>query len=481
MKNRTLTLGIALMASAAMPAQTTLWNGEDNNNPFWTDNRCATEIVDNDKTDGINTSAKCFHFKTTGTDWNNGCIGVTLPDGLSFESKRLSLMIRTTFSSNVRVELECTDPDDDTKTIAKKTAAWQEGNGEWKKLYFDFSTNGDFGTLKNLIIYPSTDNTAVGNDVFIDNIQTEDAPKASGTLLSTVADGSLTGAVTLSGAWLKGECQNVDGDWVKVEYNDFATLASKLADGITSIDLRGTTTKDADVNALRGERANVLVFADEAYDADNVVADGACARLVLASTSAFAAPEGFTAASVAMARPVYAGNNSLCLPFSVTAEELGASVAVFKEITSTDNATTVHFTKGTSVDANTPFIAQFEADKESLAFTEKEVVATPKELGTTFTGVYAPSSAAGKYGLNGEGKFQKGGESATINAFSAYLTLPETQSAAALLVIDDDATGINAYTAAKESAAVYTLQGIRVKQPRANGIYIVGGKKMIVK
>ena len=479
---KSVTLGIALMASAAMPAQTTLWNGEDGSNPFWTD-RCAPQIVENATTDGINSSAKCLHFTTTGTEYNTGCVAFGLSEGLSFESKRLSLMIKTSFSSNVRVELEYPDPDNSDKMIAKKMAAWQEGNGEWKKLYFDFSTNGDFGTLKNLIIYPSTDETAVGKDVYIDNIQIEDAPKAGDALLSSVTDGSLTGAVTLSGAWLKGECQNVDGDWIKVEYNDFATLASKITDGITSIDMRGTTTKDADVNAMRGDRANVLVFADEAYDADNVVADGACARLVLASTSAFAAPEGFTAASVTMARPVYAGNNSLCLPFSVTAEELGASVATYKGITSTDNATTVHFTKATNVDANTPFIAQFEADKESLAFTGKEVIATPKELGTTFTGVYAPSSATGKYGLNGEGKFQKGGENATINAFSAYLTLPETQSAAALLVIDDDATGINACTAANtsKSAAVYTLQGIRVQMPRANGIYIVGGKKMIVK
>ncbi len=28
---------------------------------------------------------------------------------------------------------------------------------------------------------------------------------------------------------MKGECQNADGDWQKVEYNDFATLAAKLS------------------------------------------------------------------------------------------------------------------------------------------------------------------------------------------------------------------------------------------------------------
>ena len=471
------------MASATMLAQTTLWNGEDGNNPFWQD-RCAPQIVDNDKTDGINSSSKCLHFTTTGTEWNTGCVAFGLSDGLSFESKRISLMIRTTFSSNVRVELEFDGAD------TKKVAAWQDGNGEWKKLYFDFSQNGDLGTLKNLIIFPSTDETAVGKDVYIDNIQIEDAPKVNGALMADCSN--LTGAIKLTGAWLKGECQNADGDWIKVEYNDFATLAGKLADGITSIDMRGTTTKDADVAAMRGDHSNVLVFADEEYDVDNVVANGTCKNLVLSSASAFATPEDFTATNVSITRSIYSGNNTMCLPFWVSAADLKANaIATYSNIEEKDGKTIVHFAKQESVDANVPFIAQFEADPSSpLTFSNKGVVNTPVEMGSPFTGTYTPGSATGKYGLNADGKFQKGGENATIRAFSAYLTLTEEQSSEARLAFDDETDGINGTTAMTQNkaAVVYNLQGCRVANVKsvndlhlASGVYIINNKKVVIK
>ncbi len=475
------TVSLALMASTTMFAQTTLWNGEDGNNPFWQD-RCAPQIVDNEKTDGINSSAKCLQFATSGTEWNNGCVGFGLPGGLSFESKRLSLMIRKEFSSNVRAEIEF------QSGSTKKVAAWHDGGDGWSKLYFDFSTNGDLDTPKNLVIFPSTGDEAVGKTVYIDNIQIEDAPKVNGTALADCTD--LTGNIVLTGAWLKGECQNTDGDWVKVEYNDFATLASKLADGITSIDMRGTVTKDVDVNAMRGDRPNVLVFADEAYSADNVVAGGICKNLVLVNSSAFATPEDFTAESVSVSRPVYSGNNTMCLPFWVSAADLGAkAIATYSNIEEADGQNVVHFVKQEAADANVPFIAQFDADSsDPLTFSDKGVVNTPAEMGTPFTGTYTPGSAAGKYGLNAEGKFQQGGESATIKAFSAFLTLTTEQKAGAILAIDGETTGINAATNKAEAVVVYNLQGVQVATAKsasdlnlASGVYIVNNRKVVIK
>ncbi len=477
---KNLLFAIALMASTATFAQTTLWNGEDGTNPFWAD-RCAPQIVDNEKTDGINSSAKCLQFTTTGTEWNNGCVAFGLPEGLSFESKRLSLMIRKEFSSNVRVEIEF-------QSGTKKVAAWSESGDDWNKLYFDFSQNGDFDTPKNLVIFPSTGDEAVENVVYIDNIQIEDAPKVNGQALADCS--GLTGHLVLTGAWLKGECQNTDGEWQKVEYNDFSTLGAKLADGITSIDMRGTVTKDVDVNAMRDNRSNVLLFADEAYDADNVVANGNCNSLVLVNTSAFAAPENFSAGSVSVTRPVYAGNNTMCLPFWVSAADLGAkALAIYSNTEEKDGQTVVHFVKKDAVDANVPFIAQFEVDSsEPLTFSGKGVVNTPSEMGTPFTGTYTPGSAAGKYGLNADGKFQAGSESATIKAFAAFLTLTGEQKAGAVLAIDDETTGINAAATSDRAVVVYNLQGIRVATAKsvddlnlASGVYVVNNKKVVIK
>lgn len=482
-----ITFSFALMASATMFGQTVLWNGENydisSKGDFW--DRCNQEVVENPSKDGINTSDKCLKFTITGNEWNNGSAAKGLICD-AFDSKRLSLMIKKDVNSNVRVEIMC-------NKVIKKVAAWYDGAGEWRKLYFDFSTNNAEGTPTEITIYPTTDNVDGEQVVYIDNIQIEDAPKVGDALLGSISDGSLDGNIKLTGAWLKGECQNADGDWQKVEYNDFATLAGKLNAGITSIDMRGTTTKDVDVNAMRGEHSNVLVFANEAYDANNIVANEKCANLVLTNAQPFATPEDFTAASVSITRPVFAGKNTMCLPFWVSKEDLGANtIATYVDNEVKDGNTIINFEKKDAVNANVPFIVQFDADSnEPLTFTNKGVVNTPAEMGNPFTGTYTPGSAKDKYGLNAEGLFQKGGDNAKINAFSAYLTLTEAQAAKPiLLAIGTETTGINAATIANgnETVKVYNLQGRLVATAKslndlhlANGVYIVNNKKVIVK
>lgn len=483
-----ITFSFALMASATMFGQTVLWNGEDydisSKGDFW--DRCNQEVVENPSKDGINTSDKCLKFTITGNDFEHSSAAKGLTCN-AFDSKRLSLMIKKDVNSNVRVEIKCND-------VIKKVVAWYDGAGEWRKLYFDFSTNNAEGTPTEITIYPTTDNVEGEQVVYIDNIQIEDAPKVDDVLLGSISDGSLDGNIKLTGAWLKGECLNADGEWQKVEFNDFATLAGKLKDGITSINMRGTTTKNVDVNAMRGGHSNVLVFADEAYYANNIVANEKCANLVLTNAQPFATPEDFTAANVYITRQVYAGNNTLCLPFYVSEEDLGAqAIATYTGKEEKDDKTIINFDKQPHVDANIPFIAQFdEANaKETLTFKDKGVVTTPAEMGNPFTGIYTPGSAAGKYGLNANGSFQKGGDNAKINAFSAYLTLPEAQEAKSiLLAIGGEITGINAATIANgnETVKVYNLQGRLVATAKslndlhlANGVYIVNNKKVIVK
>lgn len=482
-----ITFSFALMASATMFGQTVLWNGENydisSKGDFW--DRCNQEVVENPSKDGINTSDKCLKFTITGNDFEHSSAAKGLTCS-AFDSKRLSLMIKKDGNSNVRVEIMC-------NKVIKKVATWYDGAGEWRKLYFDFSTNNAEGNPTEITIYPTTDNVDGEQVVYIDNIQIEDAPKVGDVLLGSISNGSLDGNIKLSGAWLKGECQNADGDWQKVEYNDFATLAGKLNAGITSIDMRGTTTKDVDVNAMRGGHSNVLVFADEAYDANNIVANEKCANLVLTNAQPFATPEDFTAANVSITRPVFAGKNTMCLPFWVSKEDLGANtIATYVDNEEKDGNTIINFEKKDAVNANVPFIAQFDADSnEPLTFTDKGVVNTPAETGNPFTGTYTPGSATDKYGLNAEGYFQKGGANAKINAFSAYLTLTEAQEAKPiLLAVGSEVTGINAATIANvnETVKVYNLQGRLIATAKslndlhlASGVYIVNNKKVIVK
>ena len=481
---KVFTLCVAIMASVATFAQTTLWNGEDKelgkDGGFW--DRCGRSVVENPQKNGVNTSDRCLEFKITGNEWNNGSAAMNL-NSPSFESKRMSLMIKKDNNSNVRIEIKCNDN-------IKKVAAWYGGNGAWQKLYFDFSKNGVEGNPTEITIFPTTDAVEGEQTVYLDDIQIEDAPKVNGTVLSTITDKTLEGVIKPSGTWLKGVCQNADGDWVKVEYNDFATLADKISDNPANIDIRGFVVETDDINAMRGNHKNILVYADEAYEANNVVKDGKCANLVLDESMSFMANEGFLATNVTLNRTVNAGNNTMCLPFWVNKEDMKAeSIATFKE--KAENKSVVTFVKVDHVEANVPFIANYNEAVTEFTFANKGVAKT-EDLGSIFVGTYTPGSAEGKYGLTTDNTFKKGGAKAHTNAFRAYLELPEVSGAKtfSLDFTDGETTGIEGTTASfgNKGVKVYSLQGNLIATASSmsdlhlsNGIYIINNKKIIIK
>ena len=487
---KVFTLCVAIMASVATFAQTNpLWDGEKCNlgddGGFWKE-RCEQKVVINPLQKGINTSEKCLEFKITGNEWNTGSAAISL-NSPSFDSKRISLMIKKDYNSNVRIEIKCNN-------VIKKVAAWYGGSGAWQKLYFDFSTNGVEGNPTEITIFPTTDAVDGEQTIYLDNIQIEEAPKVNGTVLSTITDKNLEGVIKLSGTWLKGVCQNADGEWQKVEYNDFTKLASKISNKPANIDIRGCIVKDADINAMRGNNSNILVYADDAYEADNVVKDGTCANLVLDDTKSFMVNEDFQAANVTLKRSVNAGNNTMCLPFFVSKEEMkAASIATYKEIVDKeDNNSVVTFEKVNDVNANVPFVANYNEPVTEFTFTNKGVVNTNNGLGYPFVGTYTPGSATGKYGLTNKNTFQKGGTNATTKAFRAFLELPEGSGAKTLSLdfTDGETTGIEDTTISfnNKGVKVYSLQGNLIATASSmsdlhlsNGIYIINNKKIIIK
>lgn len=503
MKKITL-CAIALMASATSFAQTVLWNGEDkelgtSNTGVWQD-RCAPEVVENPSKAGVNTSDKCLKFTITGTDWNNGNTAFGLPAGTSFSSKRLSLKMKKDENTNVRVELTFKDGE---TNVYKKVAAWYDGAGEWRTLYFDFSTNNASDAPTEIAIYPTTDGITEAKVVYVDDIQIEDLPKVGDAYLCDQTDGLLTGNIKLNGTWIKGECQNADGEWQKVEYDDFKTLNSKLSTNVTSVDMRSTVTKNVDVNQFF-KNPNTIVYADEAYDHANVVAKQnftnanneevtalyAAKGLELTDANAFSCPDAFTAANVKLTRNVREGINSFVLPFYAGADELGAdALATFKEA----DASKVSFTKADHADANVPFITvglKDAAENKEFTFNNnpKYVEVTPTSFEKAFKGVYAHQSANGFYGIDANGNLHKGGAKATINAFHAYYLPADGAEAPAKISFDGEAAGIDAVTTTSTSAngAVYDLSGRRVAAnlaaaKLAKGIYVVNGKKVAVK
>ena len=84
---------------------------------------------------------------------------------------------------------------------------------------------------------------------------------------------------------------------------------------------------------------------------------------------------------------------------------------------------------------------------------------------------------------NGEtAEFQSlAGNGATIPAGKAYLDAEKTAGARLSIIFDGETTGIaEVATAGTENGAIYNLSGQRVSQP-AQGLYIVNGKKVIIK
>ena len=484
---KVFTLCVAIMASAATFAQTTLlWDGEKYNEHdkggFW--DRCNQEIAVNPSKYGVNSSDKCLKFTISSNEWEHGSAAMSL-NNPSFESKRMSLMIKKDNNSNVRIEIKCNN-------VIKKVAAWYGGSGTWQKLYFDFSTNGVEGNPTEITIFPTTDAVEGEQTVYLDNIQIEDAPKVNdNVLLSTITENTLEGVIKPSGTWLKGECQNADGDWQKVEYNDFANLAKKISNNPANIDIRGFIVKADDINAMRGDHKNILVYADEANDdAENVVKGGKCANLVLDESMSFMASEGFQAANVTLKRSVKSGYNTMCLPFWVNKEDMKAeSIAIFKE--KAENKSVVTFVKVDHVEANVPFIANYNEAVTEFTFANKGVAKT-EDLGTTFIGTYTPGYMEGKYGLTTDNTFKKGGAGAKTKAFRAYLELPEVSGAKTLSLdfTDGETTGIEDATISfgNKGVKVYSLQGNLIATASSmselhlsNGIYIINNKKVIIK
>lgn len=503
MKKITL-CAIALMASATSFAQTVLWNGESKDlgttAGFWND--CTPVLVDNPETDGINTSSKCIKFTMT----NNENKMVKLPFGEWFKEsmngrKRISLMIKKNVNENVMVELS--DPTDGSAGYWNKQVVYYTGEGKWQKLVFDYTANGDFDNPGLMTITAQTGDVNDNQDVYIDNIVIEDAPKINGKLFSEYnAENKLTGDVKLTGAWMKGSSMNANvSPWQANTYNDYEYFYS-LADNITSVDLREAQASDVDVNQFF-KNPNTIVYANEAYDHANVVAKQnftnanneetalyAAKGLVLTDANAFSCPEAFTAANVKLTRTVREGINSFVLPFYAGASELGAdALATFKEA----DGQRVLFTKVDHADANVPFITvglKNAADNKEFDFfgNQKYVEATTASFDNAFKGVYAPQSANGFYGIDADGNLHKGGTDATINAFHAYYLPADGSAAPAKISFDGEAAGIDAVSTTSTSAngAVYDLSGRRVAvnlaaAKLAKGIYVVNGKKVAVK
>ena len=209
----------------------------------------------------------------------------------------------------------------------------------------------------------------------------------------------------------------------------------------------------------------------------------------------------FTAATVTYERNFNGAQKAtLCLPYDLSAQG-------FKAYTlSGGNKNEVHFKEvDDKLTAYTPYyitangMPQLGGRNIEVKAYKDDKMTTPA-AGYKFTGTVAgvsnaTAAAANAYILQDDGKFHKvtTAYSATIPAYRAYIICPPQASGAKQLsvVLDGETTGIGSTTNEAtdgKNGPVYDLQGRRVADRLADarhrlpaGVYIVGGRKVVVK
>ena len=489
MKKLLLTL-VTLVTATAASAQIVIWNGDGketgSDGGFW--NRADPTVVEESGNKVLKITTKA-----NPSGWKNEHFNAHLPFTADFKGlRRISFRIKMEPEHNVLLKLK-------HGTAEAQRLFYYNGGNTWQKLNFEFSVgsnNEDVADTSNdcfLEIWPFEDNDAThaeGNEgkiIYIDDIQLE-GPMVNGSAIRTLGDNALTDQqVIVTGSLSKGEYQCTwDGPWHNVGYDDYSLLLSKLSADVCFLNLTGAVVSDGDGPQLRTKNSNLMILSPvEFYDKDNVITcDGSknvTSKLVLKDDAPFYTPIDFTATAVELTRNVQADINSFYLPFEVTPSEVKSTkIATWKE--------GVTFTTQESINANTPFITTGATAATKLNFGEKTVVTTPTTIGGKFVGIYVPqTSTEGKYGINSAGKIEAGNSTTKCNAFRAWLT--EIPAAAREITIDGDATGINSIENGKQKNddVWYDLQGRRIGQwsmvngQLKSGIYIINGKKVVVK
>ena len=198
--------------------------------------------------------------------------------------------------------------------------------------------------------------------------------------------------------------------------------------------------------------------------------------------------------TVAVERNFKAGWNAVILPFAITAEEIKAQfgenteVAVCDgyELSNDDKDVTVKFKKVDAMEINTPYLLWLEnaidATVDPLFFYTKEVYGDYYKSENTYfnvIGVYQPTVVkAGDLFMQG-GQFVKATSGNTVLPYRFYLEVAE--GAELTVKVDGDLlTGVNGIFADEAGQSIYNLSGQRVQKAQ-KGIYIVNGKKALVK
>ena len=309
------------------------------------------------------------------------------------------------------------------------------------------------------------------------------------------SDSDPKATTTLNNCYYLNPCGKAQGERI---------VEKQLKSGEVTKKLQGNRTDKCYWAQLLGEMPGLYCAADKSkanyvyYDAAKK--GWACEDFRLTDGTPLPIGLDFTAANVTYERKFNGTQNAtLCLPYDLYAQG-------FKAYTlSGGNKNEVHFKEvDDKLTAYTPYyitangMPQLGGRNIEVKAYKDDKMTTPA-AGYKFTGTVAgvsnaTAAAANAYILQDDGKFHKvttAYSAATIPAYRAYIICPPQASGAKELsvVLDGETTGIDGVTNGRADGPVYDLQGRRVadrldaaaRHRLPAGVYIVGGRKVVVK
>lgn len=213
--------------------------------------------------------------------------------------------------------------------------------------------------------------------------------------------------------------------------------------------------------------------------------------------------KALTGANFTFNRQMASGKwNTFCVPFALTSEQIvatfGKGTEVRKYVGANGNVLT--FAEATAIEAGTPYLIKPTNAAEKYIFNGVDITTTEAaKVGDgdiKFCGVYNQTNvddlAKTDTHVSGivDNMVKRAKADTSIKGFRAYFSVPnnisESAEAALRVAIDGETTGIDAIEGfeTKTPTRVYNLSGQYVGTSTANlkpGVYVSGGKKVIVK
>ncbi len=299
---------------------------------------------------------------------------------------------------------------------------------------------------------------------------------------------TLAGTVTLGSSPVEGATVTLTSqDADKVQYTGTTNASGEYSIEVIQSSRTYTVTADKD-----GAAATVKNVSDFSASVDLALV--ALPELTFGDDD-FSTTE--TKANVTIERTLKAGWNAIILPVTLTADEVtsafgsNAEVAVYSKDEDAENVT-IQFSKTTKIVAGTPCLLWLEeVPATAPRFVNKDINTTVNKVSGqsfSFTGVYkATTVKAGDYFVK-NGGFKKAGNNNTVKPFRSYLQLNEGASARSIRffiddeeIVESEITGIETVKQTVAPQGTYSMSGQKMEGKLRKGLYIINGKKVMVK